>query len=208
MKAADSLIMGQCCYIAFWLSRMPHQQLVMLCWRSFVGGSSNIITSIFAHTGNQYCNYGLTSVRNPVIIHRARPGIVHTPLMLISMMGKQACRFPFHLQSRPILLLWMDVTMPPIDCRKGKTKNCGRSSDAYLNDILTVIGCSTIACKMNIFIIDSQYIVSMYNYLHPKASRPLCCSATTTHNIWTMTDEDSLCHGAFGCQLMAYRSIH
>jgi len=37
---------------------MQDQKLWMLCWRSFLGGSSEIITCIFAHKRGQYFAYG------------------------------------------------------------------------------------------------------------------------------------------------------
>jgi len=187
---------------------MEDQTLLTLCGGSFLGGSNNIVTSIFTHKGSQYSNYGLLLLHSPVIIKDARPKIIDAPLTLSSRMGHRPCWFPFYLQSRPILPLSKNVTMQPSDCGKRKTRNCWRSIDAHLNDILIFIGCSTITRKMHIVIIDSQYIVSIYNYSHPKASSPLCFWATTTHDIWGMNDVASSCYSPFGQQLTAYRSIH
>jgi len=187
---------------------MEDQKSLTLCWHSSLGGSSNIVTIIFTHKGGQYWNYGVMSLHNPVIIQDTRPTIFGALLRLISRMGQLACQFPLCLQSQPILSLWKNVTMQPFDCAKGKSKNCWRSVDIHLNDILTVIGCATIARKMHIVIIESQYIVSMYNHLHPKASTPPCFWATTTQDIWEMNDVVSSCHSRFGWQLTAYTSIH
>jgi len=148
------------------------------------------------------------SINSAVIIQHARAKIIDAPWRLISRMGQWACQFPFYLQSWPILPLWKDVTMQPFDCRKGKTKNCWHSIDAHLHDILTVIGCSTIARKMHIVSINSQYIVCMYNHLHPKALRPLCFWATTTHDSWAMNGIAASLYSPFPRQLTPYRSIH
>jgi len=56
----------------------------MLCWCTFLGGSSNIVTTIFAYEGGQYCNYGLMSLHSPVNIQHAWPKIVDTPMTVIS----------------------------------------------------------------------------------------------------------------------------
>jgi len=187
---------------------MQDQKSLTLCRRSFLGGSSNIVTAIFAHKGGQYCNYVLMSLQSPVIIQDARHRIVDAPLTLICRMGQWACCFPVYVRCRPILPVWKDVTMQPFHCWKGETRTCWRSVDTQVNDILTVIGCSSFAHTMHIAIIDSQYIISMYNHFHPKASRPLCFWATTTLNIWAMNDVGLSHCSAFGCQFKAYRTIH
>jgi len=81
--------------IAIRLSKMQHQKLLMVCWRSFFGGCSDIITTIFAHKGGQYCDYGLMLLHSPMIIWDARPNIIDDLLTLISRMRQPACRFPF-----------------------------------------------------------------------------------------------------------------
>ena len=81
-----------------------------------------MVVGVIAHKGGQYCYYGLMLSRSLVIIHDARPEISDAPLMLISQMGQRACRLPFHIESRPITHLWIDVTMQLFDCRKDQTK--------------------------------------------------------------------------------------
>jgi len=49
----------------------------------FLEGGSGIATSIFAHQGGQYFDYGLKSMHSPWIIQFARPKIIHTLLTLI-----------------------------------------------------------------------------------------------------------------------------
>jgi len=56
--------------------------------------------------------------------------------------------------------------------------------------------------------IDSQYIVSMKNHLHPNTLRALNFWSTTMHVIWAMNDVALSCSSTFGRQSMAYRSIH
>jgi len=34
--------------------KMQDQKLLMLCWRSFLAGDSNIVAGYFAHKGGQY----------------------------------------------------------------------------------------------------------------------------------------------------------
>jgi len=61
-----------------------------------------MVVGIFAHKGGQYCHYGWMLSHSLVIIQDARPEIGDAPLMLISRMGQQAYRLPFHIESRPI----------------------------------------------------------------------------------------------------------
>jgi len=61
-----------------------------------------MVVGVFAHTGGQYCYYGLMLSRSLVIIQDARPEIGDAPLTLISRMGQQARRLPFHTESRLI----------------------------------------------------------------------------------------------------------
>jgi len=50
-------------------------------------------------------------LHSPVIIQDVGPEIVDALLTLNSITGQYACRFPFSLLSRPILLRWMDATV-------------------------------------------------------------------------------------------------
>jgi len=148
----------------------------------------------------------------PVIVQDARPDIVDALLTLISVMGQGACHLPFYLSRQPILPHWMDATQQPSDCWVGTTVNRWRSIDAHLRahlgDILTVIRCSTIVHKMHIIFIGSQYTVSLYSHLHPKALRHLSFWATTINVIWMMNDISPLRYRAFGRQFMAEESMH
>jgi len=143
----------------------------------------------------------------PVIIQDARPRIVNALVTLISMMGQGACRLPFCLLRRPILPLWVDATMQLFDCLMDTTVNRWRSIDAHLRahlrDTLTVIGCWTIVHQIHIIFIGSQYTVSTYYHLHPKASRHVSFSATTIHVVWMMNDVGLLRFSTFSQQLMA-----
>jgi len=136
-----------------------------LRWCSFVAGSNNIVSSIFAHNGRQYYDYGQMPFQSPVNIQDARPEIVGAPLMPNSIKGRGACRLPFYLLRLPIHLVWMDATMQLCDCWMGKTINHWCSIDAHLwahlRVILSVIGCSTIVQKRQRVFIGSQYTSSM-----------------------------------------------
>jgi len=44
---------------------MQDEELLTLHWRSFVGGSCDIVTSIFAHEGSRWVDYGLTPFCSP-----------------------------------------------------------------------------------------------------------------------------------------------
>jgi len=81
-----------------------------------------MVVGVFAHKGGQYCYYGLMLSRSLVIIQDARPEIVDAPLTLISRMGQRAYHLPFHIKSRRITCLWIDVTMQLFDCPKNQTK--------------------------------------------------------------------------------------
>jgi len=50
-----------------------------------LGGGSSIVTSIFAHAGCHYFDYGLMPMRSHWIMQDAGPEIVDAPLMLIFM---------------------------------------------------------------------------------------------------------------------------
>jgi len=50
---------------------MQDQKSLMLHWRSFLGGGSDIVTSIFANKGSQCWDYGLTVLHSPSIIENA-----------------------------------------------------------------------------------------------------------------------------------------
>jgi len=121
-KAAIIMIMGICHCSALELSMMQDQKSLTLCWRSFLGGGSDVVVGPVAHSGGQYYHYGLMLSRSPVIIQDARPEISDAPLTLISPMGQWACCLPFYAESRSLTPLWIDVTMQPIDCRKNQTK--------------------------------------------------------------------------------------
>jgi hypothetical protein len=136
-----------------------------------------------------------------------RPEIVHALLTLVSMTGQCSCGLPFSLLSRPILLLWMDATMQPSDCWIDMTMNHWRFIDAhlwaYLRDLLTVIGCSTIVQKIHTASIGSLFTDSMQFHLNPRSSRNLSFWATTIQVIYMINDVGPSCFNAFGRQFTA-----
>ena len=75
--------MGQRRCIAVWLSMMEAQKLLMLRWRAYLRGSSDIVTSIFAYKGSQYDDYGSMMVHSPWFIQNAWPKIVAALFPLI-----------------------------------------------------------------------------------------------------------------------------
>jgi len=62
--------------------------------------------------------------------------------------------------------------------------------------------------KMHPSIIDSQFDISMYDYLHLTTLRTHSVRATTWHNITVMNDIGPSCFSAFGLQFMVYRWTH
>jgi len=72
--------MGQHRSISLWLSNMQDQKSLTLHWHSLLGGGGNIVTSMFAHRGGQYIDYGLKPKRSTLSIHDARSGIIDTLL--------------------------------------------------------------------------------------------------------------------------------
>jgi len=62
---------------------MQDQKLLTLHWRSFLGGGSNIVTTIFTHKGSQHIDYSVISLHSGLIIKDARTKIVDAPLTLI-----------------------------------------------------------------------------------------------------------------------------
>ena len=116
------MIMGVLLCTALELSKMQDQKLFTLCWRSVLGGGSDIVIGLCAHTGGQLCDYGLILLRSPVSNQHARPEIGDAPLKLISRMGQRACRWRIYFQSLEITAVWIDVTMQPCDCWNDHTK--------------------------------------------------------------------------------------
>jgi len=82
-KAADEWIVGYRSSVALGLSKMQDQKLLKLCWHSFLDGGSDIITSISAHNGGQYIEYGLTPIHSVLSVPDATPKIIDAPLTLI-----------------------------------------------------------------------------------------------------------------------------
>jgi len=62
---------------------MPDETSWTLCWRSFLAGGSDIVTSIFAHKGGWYIDDGLTPMDSALSVYNARPKIGDAPLTLI-----------------------------------------------------------------------------------------------------------------------------
>jgi len=86
--------------------------------------------------------------------------------------------------------------------------NHWRSVDTHITHSLTVIVCSIIVVPMYICIVDNQYILSGYYYLHPDALTPLTIWFTTTCVIWAMKDMAMLRSSTFGRQFVACWSSH
>jgi len=86
--------------------------------------------------------------------------------------------------------------------------NHWRSIDAHITHSLTVIVSSIIVVQMYICIIDNQYILSAYYYLHPNALSPLTIWFTTTCVIWAISDIAILRSSAFRWQFAVCRSSH
>jgi len=83
IKAANIVIMDIRHCTALELSEMQDQKSLTLRWCLFLGGSSDVVTSIFAYKGGQYCDYGCMLLHSPWIIQDARWKIVDAPLTLI-----------------------------------------------------------------------------------------------------------------------------
>jgi len=111
-----------------------------------------MVVGVSAHKGGQYCYYGLMLSRSLVIIQGARPEIGDAPLGLISRIGQGARRLLFHIESRPVTRLWIDVTIQLFDSRKDQTKIV----DAHFRDIPIVIRCAITLHDSHTVIIDSE----------------------------------------------------
>jgi len=98
--------------------------------------------------------------------------------------------------------------MWPFDCQTWKTMNHWRSVDSHITHSLTLIVSSIIVVQMYICIIDNQYILSPYYYLHPDALSPLTIWFTTTWVIWAINDIAILRSSSFARQFAACRSSH
>ena len=62
---------------------MQDQQLLMLRWRSFSGGGSDIVAAILSHKGGQNFDNGLISSYSCLIISDTSTIIVDAPLRFI-----------------------------------------------------------------------------------------------------------------------------
>jgi len=56
-------------------------KLLLLLWHLFLGGGSGNFTSILAHHGGKYFDYGLILMHSPWIMHVAWPKIIDAQLM-------------------------------------------------------------------------------------------------------------------------------
>jgi len=92
------------------------------------------------------------------------------------------------------------------DCRQWETMNHSHSVDASITHSLTVIKRSIIVVQMYICIIDNQYVLSAYYYLHPETFAALTIWFTTAWVIWAINDVAILRSSAFGRQFAARRS--
>jgi len=62
---------------------MHHQQSLLKHGHSFLGRSSDIVTSILALNGSQYVDYAVMLLPSPSITKDAKPNVVNAVLMLI-----------------------------------------------------------------------------------------------------------------------------
>ena len=62
---------------------MHDQKLWTLRWGSFLGGGSDIVTSILAQKGDRGIDYVSMAMHSTLIVHDARPKIVDALLTLI-----------------------------------------------------------------------------------------------------------------------------
>ena len=69
-------------FIAVLLTEPP-QKLLTLGGHSIVGGGCDMVSSIFAHTGSQSVDYGLTLFSSPEIVQDARSKILDIAWTLI-----------------------------------------------------------------------------------------------------------------------------
>jgi len=69
-------------FIAVLHTQPPHK-LLTLCGRTIVGGSHDIVTSIFANNGCRWVHHVLPTFHCHYIIQDARSRIVDAPLTLI-----------------------------------------------------------------------------------------------------------------------------
>jgi len=69
--------------VTFQQQYLQDQKLLMLCWCSFSNDSWDVINSIFAHKGGQYCDYEYEQPDHVLITWLARPELVDALLMLI-----------------------------------------------------------------------------------------------------------------------------
>ena len=160
IKAANTSVIAYSCCSAHWLSWMREQTLLMLRWHQLWGDSSDVIATIFGYKGSQYYDYLSQAAGLFLTIGHTRPKIIDTSLTFISRIGQWAFHFPFYLWIWLIQSLWKNGTMQPFDCQGCKTKNHWCFIDAHINDILTLIGWSTIVCQ-NVY---SRYSQPPYTF--------------------------------------------
>jgi len=67
---------------------MQDHKVMTLSWRSYSGGTSDIIGTIYANIGGESCNYVWMLLNSQVIMQDVRPKISDAPYTLISRMGQ------------------------------------------------------------------------------------------------------------------------
>jgi len=110
---------------------MQAQRSLTLHWRWFLGGSSDIVTSIFVQKGDQYYEYGCMPWHSPGSVNDARPKIIEAPLTLIFRMWQRYDCWPFCPYQRPVLPSLLNAVVQPSHYPRCKTRNRWRSVDKH-----------------------------------------------------------------------------
>jgi hypothetical protein len=165
---------------------MQDQPSLTLRWCTYLNHSCDAKATIFAKTGGQHNHYGLRWLHSPWIIHDSRPNDIDAQFALISRMGQWAWRIPLFLPRQPILSLWRDVTMQPVDCWSCTLQIVDHPMIFTFSTTKQTFHSKLLHGKIHVVSINSQYIDSMNTPLHLKALLPLNFWSTTLLTIWAM----------------------
>jgi hypothetical protein len=158
-KAADSVIMGWCHRAPIRCSKKQGQLSLTVCWRSFAGHHSDVVTIVFDFKGGWGIDYKLMSPHSHWILQDVRPKVVDTTLLQSFRIRQWVHPLSLLLPHWSIHSLWNDVTMQPFECWMCKTKNGCYTDDAHINHIETSIG-------QSLLVFEEWYIHHRHPTLH------------------------------------------
>ena len=105
IKAANTMIMVWYSCTDHWLGKMEDRTSLTLHWHSFLGGDSDMGTTVFAHNGGHHIGDAIKSLHSPWIMPDAKAIIVDTSVSNGSSFGpgrfyRSAWQQPYPIKNR------------------------------------------------------------------------------------------------------------